>query len=714
MKRIFSILVSLIISFTIAPKDALAHTDSNDSFMLVDLIAGQHDKVGNIIVWNDTDYIYIKYKTVNDYCMPETHLQIASSLEEIPQKNGNPIPGQFEYQESHGCVSKYTYTIPLTKNSCDLYVAAHAMVKKSKYLKNMYGYHHSSTETAWGNGFDFPGENWATYFIYTIAKCNDTQNPRLSLTKTADPLAYDAVGQLISYSYVIENTGNVTLTGPFSVVDDKTPVSCEQPASGMLSPGETLNCSASYSITQADLDTGSVTNKASASGGGVTSPEVMETITAFVPNPSLSFTKVSVLDMEVIEPNDQADVGDVINYTLTATNDGNVNLTNVIITDPQLGTLSCTPAQPTELAPNESVICTGNYTLNQVDIDSGVVENTATATSDQVSSVNASRITPILQPNPHLNLIKSTTTTSYDQVGQAIDYTLMAINDGNAILTDVSISDPLVGILTCTQPVTLAPGETLSCTGSYVVTQADLDAGSILNTATVSGIDPDNHLVTGETSQTIAASNVCQPTVITADFSQIPVGGSVEGTGTVAPYLDIDAKGTAVKILDATLPKAYGAPNDENNNPPLNGGLVAGGGFTDISTAEAKQAHQYTFTFTGVTVSNFSLRMLDNGDWNPYRTLEHSVSLTAYDGNGTVVAQQDINYTTEAVALPRSSSLYGDLWFTGDAVTASPGQLGNWTWDISGTGIAKVVLNFGVGFDPNIGFDTLNFTLDCP
>ena len=198
MKRIFSILVSLIISFTIAPKDALAHTDSNDSFMLVDLIAGQHDKVGNIIVWNDTDYIYIKYKTVNDYCMPETHLQIASSLEEIPQKNGNPIPGQFEYQESHGCVSKYTYTIPLTKNSCDLYVAAHAMVKKSKYLKNMYGYHHSSTETAWGNGFDFPGENWATYFIYTIAKCNGTQNPRLSLTKTADPLAYDAVGQLIS------------------------------------------------------------------------------------------------------------------------------------------------------------------------------------------------------------------------------------------------------------------------------------------------------------------------------------------------------------------------------------------------------------------------------------------------------------------------------------------------------------------------------------
>jgi len=47
---------------------------------------------------------------------------------------------------------------------------------------------------------------------------------------------------------------------------------------------------------------------------------------------------------------------------------------------------------------------------------------------------------------------------------------------------------------------------------------------------------------------------------------------------------------------------------------------------------------------------------------------------------------------------------------TGDA-TASPGQPGNWTWNISGSGITKVILDFGDGYDPNIAFDNLSY---CP
>ena len=181
----------------------------------------------------------------------------------------------------------------------------------------------------------------------------------------------------------------------------------------------------------------------------------------------------------------------------------------------------------------------------------------------------------------------------------------------------------------------------------------------------------------------------------------------------VAPYLDIDAKGTAVKILEATSPDAYRTPNS-GINTIFNGGIAAGGGFSDITTRAATQAHLYTFTFAGVAVSDFSLHMLDYGDWNPSLNTVHSVSLTAYDRNGALVAQQEINYTTQAEGLPRSSSLYGDLFLTGDAATALPGQLGNWTWNISGSGIVKIVLEFGPGFDPAMGFDTLTFNQQCP
>ena len=43
---------------------------------------------------------------------------------------------------------------------------------------------------------------------------------------------------------------------------------------------------------------------------------------------------------------------------------------------------------------------------------------------------------------------------------------------------------------TSTSPATLAPGASLSYTATYVVTQADIDAGGLSNTATVVGTPP--------------------------------------------------------------------------------------------------------------------------------------------------------------------------------------------------------------------------------
>src|SRR5205814_2171917 len=65
-------------------------------------------------------------------------------------------------------------------------------------------------------------------------------------------------------------------------------------------------------------------------------------------------------------------VGDVIHYTIVATNTGNVTLHNVLVTDPHVSNLSCTPGNPVaDLAPGASISCTASHTIVQADLDAG-------------------------------------------------------------------------------------------------------------------------------------------------------------------------------------------------------------------------------------------------------------------------------------------------------------------------------------------------------
>jgi len=99
----------------------------------VDLIAGQHTDVGDVIVWHDDVNLYVRYVITDPevWCITETHLQVATDPDEIPQKNGNPIPGKFDFKDEHNCVEEFLYEIPLTWDvETPLYIAAHSVVKE--------------------------------------------------------------------------------------------------------------------------------------------------------------------------------------------------------------------------------------------------------------------------------------------------------------------------------------------------------------------------------------------------------------------------------------------------------------------------------------------------------------------------------------------------------------------------------------------------------
>jgi len=89
-------------------------------------------------------------------------------------------------------------------------------------------------------------------------------------------LQYSGTGEVITLTYVIKNNGNTTL-GPaqFTINDSllgDTALSCGA-ADTSLAPNELITCTAIYTTTQADVDAGSITSSATASGGGAASPQ---------------------------------------------------------------------------------------------------------------------------------------------------------------------------------------------------------------------------------------------------------------------------------------------------------------------------------------------------------------------------------------------------------------------------------------------------------
>lgn len=70
-------------------------------------------------------------------------------------------------------------------------------------------------------------------------------------------------------------------------------------------------------------------------------------------------------------------------------------------------------------------------------------------------------------------------------LGQTITYTIKVQNAGNVPYTNVKVEDPLTGLTSTIE--TLAVGETRTFTTEYVVTEADVLEGHVLNTATATG-----------------------------------------------------------------------------------------------------------------------------------------------------------------------------------------------------------------------------------
>ncbi|WP_157550137.1 DUF7507 domain-containing protein, partial [Microbacterium sp. Leaf161] len=378
--------------------------------------------------------------------------------------------------------------------------------------------------------------------------------PGLSVTKTADTAAGDRVGDVVAYAIQATNSGNQTLTGV--TVSDPLPglssLSVTWPGTaGVLAPGQTATARATYVISQADVNAGSIRNRGSAAAtapGGVavnaSSAELVTPTSAAAPQ--LTLDKAASL-----APGATGRAGDIVTYSFTIRNAGNVSLTGVGIADPLPGLSTITftgwPGAAGILQPGQSVTATATRALTQSDVDAGSVANTATATATPPSGVAVQATSAATLPliaGPLLTLGKTGAyTEGSGAVGSVITYTFTARNAGNVTVTGVDLTDPHAGLtpIALAWPGaagTLAPGAQVVGTATYTVTQADVDAGTVRNTARVTGAPPSGPAV-GADSPTVTLATVAAGPGLTTTKS-----ATVGGTGAVGDVIDYTVRVT--------------------------------------------------------------------------------------------------------------------------------------------------------------------------
>ncbi len=356
-----------------------------------------------------------------------------------------------------------------------------------------------------------------------------TQSTGINITKTASPQDYSELGETITYTIVVENTGNVDLYD-VTLTDEKLNLT---KTIGTLAGGTSNTTQENYSVTQADLNNGTLSNTASVTGndpdGNPLNDSVEETINA-TQSAGISITKSA-------SPLTFSSVGNTINYTLLVQNTGNVNLTNVVVTDQMLnieetiGTLSAGATKS----------FSETYTITQIDLNNGTLSNTAFVSGNEPNGGTVSdddQVTVTANQNPVISVNKTASPLTYDTVGDEITYTITVSNGGNVMLTDIAVDDPLTGM--DEYIAVLTPGESESYTETITITQSHLNTGSLTNTVSVSGngpnivvTDTDNATVTALGEPELSVTKTASPETYKAVGDEIGYTIVVENTGNV-------------------------------------------------------------------------------------------------------------------------------------------------------------------------------------
>ena len=356
------------------------------------------------------------------------------------------------------------------------------------------------------------------------------------------------------------NDGNLTITD-ITVTDELTG---DEWTIESLAPNASETYTAEYEVTEADILEGSVVNEATATGTSPdpenpdvpVDPDEVEDPTDD-PNGHLTIEKTTT---STPANGETYALGETISYKITVTNDGNLTITDITVTDELTGNVGENAWTIESLAPGASKEFEASYVVAEKDILAGKVVNEATASGTspdpekpEVPVEPGTKEDETDPPTPSFDFTKEITNSDGKPFGfnEEIRYRVTFTNTGNVSLTNTVIDD-VAGANSVAKKFdlgTVGVGDSVTFEYTYTVQDGDLRPvyqadgvtaakHMVTNTATVttmpsSALDGDLPMtgsasVEHEVAQWYNVIFVDTRTNEVVRFVNVPYGGSVE------------------------------------------------------------------------------------------------------------------------------------------------------------------------------------------
>ncbi|MFN0255901.1 DUF7507 domain-containing protein [Pedobacter ureilyticus] len=355
----------------------------------------------------------------------------------------------------------------------------------------------------------------------------------LNVTKTSDVATVNKAGDIITYTVKVTNAGTVAMN-TIMVADPMVNllyVNGDANNNGKLEVGEEWTYTGKYTVTQADLDN---------NGNGITAGKLVNEVSVQgrQPNGTLSPTATAIANVDLVKASAMTisktttttqitAAGQLVNYTITIANTGKSAISNVVVNDPLLANLAYNNGDingNNKLDVNETWTYGGSYIITQADIDqiknapvSGQFRNIAsvTGTNPDGSAIGPFTSTKDIPVSQIISVdFKKVVTGQVGFIaGQLVNYEIKVINTGNTTLKNIVVKDPNATITSGSPIAQLNPGQTVLVLAQHVLTQADVDAGKVINQAELEGVDPNGDKITKKSDDPSTATPN-DPTVV--------------------------------------------------------------------------------------------------------------------------------------------------------------------------------------------------------